>query len=695
MALIQNTTEPNPLLVQDEGGAGLLGVTGEFLSFSDANLELQPRLAESWEPNADGSVWTFAIRQGVTFHDGTPLTANDVVQTFEKLINPDGGSANAQSALGGVLSPGGIEAPDDATVVFNLDAPNGNFPTLVSSANYNAIIIPADLDPNEWGQTFMGTGPFKFDSFTPQVGLTVVRNDAYWGTPALPDGLDVKLYADEAAMVLGLQGDEVDFVEHFSVAGGKALLEDPNVQVIVVRTATHRQLHMRTDMEPFTDKRVRQAIAMSIDRQALVEGLWEGQADLGNDSPFAPLYPSTDTSVGQRVQDIELAKQLMADAGMGDGFEVQLDTWDGFEIPDLAQLVKNYAEQIGVTINLNITDAGTYYGDGVFGSSTWLDSVMGITDYGHRPVPNVFLTASLHGDSRTGRLELRALPEPDVRPACDGLRRGARPRFPTRGGKADPGAPPGRDAGRVRLLLQLPLGGQAEPTGSDIGGDRTVRPLAGELHVLSRDRHGGRGSERAPAAHRIGLQGQDGTVPPQAARPRRHHAVPAQRDRVLRHPGPAGERRPPHPRARSRTRPPSTISTRSSAPTGRCSRSTATGSRASSGATSASRSRSACRSTTSSATRSLHSLKLAALAFVIVVPLAILGGVIAALKRDRPTDRVITIGGHLADRDPRVRHRDHPHPRLRALGRPAAGQRERARRERVLHAAQVPHCCPR
>ena len=168
VALIQNTTEPNPLLVQDEGGAGLLGVTGEFLSFSDANLELQPRLAESWEPNADGSVWTFAIRQGVTFHDGTPLTANDVVQTFEKLINPDGGSANAQSALGGVLSPGGIEAPDDATVVFNLDAPNGNFPTLVSSSNYNAIIIPADLDPNEWGQTFMGTGPFKFEASRPR-----------------------------------------------------------------------------------------------------------------------------------------------------------------------------------------------------------------------------------------------------------------------------------------------------------------------------------------------------------------------------------------------------------------------------------------------------------------------------------------------------------------------------------------------
>jgi peptide/nickel transport system substrate-binding protein len=401
VALIQPTTEPNPLLVQDEGGAGILGATGEFLSFSDENLELQPRIAESWEPNEDGSAWTFKIRQGVTFHNGAALTAQDVVTTFDKLINPDGGSANAQSALGGVLSPGNIEAPDDATVVFNLDAPNGNFPTLVSSANYNAIIIPADLDPADWGQTFEGTGPFKLESFTPKVGLKVVRNDAYWGEKPIADTIDIKFYDEEAPMILALQGDEVDFVEHFSVSGGKALLDDPSVQVLAVKAATHRQLHMRTDKDPFTDKRVRQAIALSIDRNALVSGLWEDQADVGNDSPFGPLYPSTDKSVPQREQDIDQAKQLLADAGM-EGFSVQLDTWNGFEIPDLAQLVKNYAQEIGVTINLKITDAGTYYGDGVFGKSTWLDSVMGITDYGHRPVPNVYLTAALSGDPKIG-----------------------------------------------------------------------------------------------------------------------------------------------------------------------------------------------------------------------------------------------------------------------------------------------------
>jgi peptide/nickel transport system substrate-binding protein len=401
VALIQPTTEPNPLLVQDEGGAGMLGSTGEYLSFSDENLELQPRIAESWEPNEDGSVWTFAIRQGITFHNGATLTAQDVVSTFDKLINPDGGSANAQSALGGVLSPGNIEAPDDSTVVFNLDAPNGNFPTLVSSANYNAIIIPADLDPADWGQTFEGTGPFKLESFTPQQGASFVRNEDYWGEKANADAVEVRFYAEEAPMVLALQGDEVDFVEHFSVSGGRALLDDANVQVIAISTATHRQLHMRTDREPFTDARVRQAIALSIDRNALVDGLWEGRAEIGNDSPFAPLYPSTDADVPQREQDLEQARQLLADAGQ-ESITVQLDTWDGFEIPDLAQLVKNYAAEIGVTINLRITDAATYYGDGVFGNSTWLDSVMGITDYGHRPVPNVYLTAALSGNPKIG-----------------------------------------------------------------------------------------------------------------------------------------------------------------------------------------------------------------------------------------------------------------------------------------------------
>jgi peptide/nickel transport system substrate-binding protein len=391
VALIQPATAPNPIIVKDEGGAGLLGSTGEFLSFSNSKLELEPRLAESWTPNDDGTAWTFKIRQGVQYHSGATLKADDVKTVFDTLSDPKNAS-NALSALGGVLSTGNTEVMDDATVVFHLDAPNGNFPTLVSSANYNAIIIPADLDPADWGNTFDGTGPFKLEKFTPKVGASFIRFDGYWGEKANPDRMELKLYDGEAPMVNALKGDEVDFVEHFSVSGGKALLDDPNVQVIAIRTATHRQLHMRTDKDPFTDKRVRQAIGLALDRPALVDGLWDGKADLGNDNPFAPVYPSTDTSVAQREQNLDQAKQLLSDAGQS-SFSVELNTWNGFEIPDLAQLVKQYASEIGVTINLKITDDATYYGDAVFGKSPWLDSVMGITDYGHRPVPNVYLSS--------------------------------------------------------------------------------------------------------------------------------------------------------------------------------------------------------------------------------------------------------------------------------------------------------------
>jgi peptide/nickel transport system substrate-binding protein len=396
--IIAPAAELDPITVADEGGLAVLGQSGEYMTWSDEKLELQPRIAESWEPNEDGSVWTFKVRQGVAFHDGRPLTAEDVAATMNRLADPDVGS-NSLSVFGGVLSTGAVEAVDDSTVQFTLDAPNGNFPYLVSSDNYNAIILPADFDGG-WDETFMGTGPWKLERYTPEVGVTYVKNPDYWDSSRQPnpDRHEVRFYPEEQARVLALQGNEVDLLSNFSVAGGRALLTDPNVTVIEVRASQHRQIHMRTDREPFTDKRVRQALALLIDRQALVDGLWDGKADIGNDSPFAPVFPSTDPDVEQRAQDVEQAKQLLADAGMEGGFEVELNTWEGFEIPQLAQLVQDAASEAGITIKLNITDPGTYYGEAVYGESPWLDSTFGITDYGHRGVPNVLLTAPLTSD---------------------------------------------------------------------------------------------------------------------------------------------------------------------------------------------------------------------------------------------------------------------------------------------------------
>src|SRR3954454_23350614 len=384
----------DPIKVADDGGLAMLGQTGEYLVWSDSKLNAVPRLAESWQPNGDASVWTFKIRQGVKFHDGTPMTAEDVAASINRLADPKSGSA-AASAVPGGGGQGGGQSTDDSTVQFELDAPNGNFPYLLSSDNYNSVIVPKDLK-GKWEKTFPGTGPWKLQKYTPNSGVSFVKNPDYWDKSRIPklDAQQVKFYPKEQAQVLGLQSGDVDVLVHFSPTGGKALLNDPNLTVIQLRSSVHREIHMRNDKAPFNDKRVRQALALAVDRQALVSALFAGKADIGNDSPFAPVFPSTDKSVPQRKQDLEKAKALMQQAGVSNA-SATIDTWDGFELPDLSQLLQNYGQQIGLKLKPNVTPAGTYYGDAVFGKSPWLDSVMGITDYGHRGVPNLFLNAQL------------------------------------------------------------------------------------------------------------------------------------------------------------------------------------------------------------------------------------------------------------------------------------------------------------
>jgi peptide/nickel transport system substrate-binding protein len=143
----------NPLTVADAGGLAMLNQTGEFLIFdSNLKLKLEPMLALSWSPNSDGSVWRFKLRSGVKFHNGAPMTADDVVYTFQELSNPKNAS-NALSTFSGVLTPSGVRKVDASTVEFALQSPNGSFPYLVSSDNYNAIIVPQGTDFGSWPAT--------------------------------------------------------------------------------------------------------------------------------------------------------------------------------------------------------------------------------------------------------------------------------------------------------------------------------------------------------------------------------------------------------------------------------------------------------------------------------------------------------------------------------------------------------------
>ncbi len=383
----------NPVTVADQGGLDMLAQTGEYLCLSDQTLSLKPVLATSWSANSTADVWTFNLRQGVKFHNGAPLTADDVVYTYQLQTNTKNAS-NALSAFGGVLSPSGVQKVDDYTVAFHLEAPNGNFPYLTSSDNYNMIIIPNGYNPANWQSSFLGTGPFVLSSYTAKVGANFTRNESYWGTKALPSQTQFTFYDTQPPSILALTGGTIDVLGQFSVTGGEALLSG-SYNVIKLKSSAHRELSMRNDQAPFTDARVRRAIALTLNRPDIVTALFKGLADIGNDSPFAPVFPSTNTSVAQRVQNISQAKSLLAAAGHSSGFTTQLVTEDVQEIPEFAQIVVQSAAEIGVKINLKVEAQSAYYGKATFGNSDWLDATMSLVDYGHRGVPNVFLGAPL------------------------------------------------------------------------------------------------------------------------------------------------------------------------------------------------------------------------------------------------------------------------------------------------------------
>ncbi|MBU6489445.1 MAG: ABC transporter substrate-binding protein [Burkholderiales bacterium] len=384
----------DPLTVADAAGLALIAQTGEFL-IDDVGgaAPLKPALALSWRTNEKGDVWTFKLRQNVKFHDGKPFGAKDVAASFDKLADTASGSA-ALSVFKGVLSKGGARVIDDHTIEFHLDAPTGNFPYYVSSDNYNAVILPADFK-GDYETSFIGTGPFKLERYEAKRSASFVRNPDYWGDKALPERVQFVFYADSQAQILALQGRQADVMGDLTVQGGLGILNNPEFVVQGVKSSAHRQIHMRCDTAPFNDKRVRQALALAVDRDVLVRGLFKGRAVVGNDNPFAPIFPSTNPSVPQRRHDVAQAKKLLAQAGHPNGFAATLTTEKFMEIPDLAVVLQNALKAIGVALTLKVESQGQYYGKGSFGSSDWLDAPLGITDYGHRGVPNLFLNAPL------------------------------------------------------------------------------------------------------------------------------------------------------------------------------------------------------------------------------------------------------------------------------------------------------------
>jgi peptide/nickel transport system substrate-binding protein len=360
----------------------------EYLSWVNDDLSLRPVLAESWKPDPSAKVWTFKLRQGVTFNDGSPFAAEDVVATFERLLNPKSGSS-ALSALSGILSPGGTVKVDDHTVAFHLDAAFVDFPYLVSSQTYNSLILPRN-----WSGNFLknpvGTGPYMLASYSPGQSATLKKNPNYWqkGLPYL-DGVVFKFNNDFQAQNLALQAGNVDMQHNTVYNGSQALFSDPNIKILAFPSTAFREVAMRVDTAPFTDKRVRQAVALCLDRPALLQSLLKGYGQLGNDTIFCPLYPIQPVQPAQRKQDYAQAKSLLAAAGHPTGIVATLTTEQYAEIPQYATLLQAMCKPAGIKVNIQLMQTQMYYG-GVSNNAPWLSKPMTITDWSPRPTPEQF-----------------------------------------------------------------------------------------------------------------------------------------------------------------------------------------------------------------------------------------------------------------------------------------------------------------
>jgi peptide/nickel transport system substrate-binding protein len=333
------------------------------------DLSLEMDLAESMEPNANASVWTVRLRPGVEWHDGSPFTADDVLFSFRRMGAPN--STLFGASVMALVDLPGLKKVDRLTVRIPLKRPVSEFPVL---------FITPQMQITKNGQTDfthpIGTGPFKYVSFSPGRQSVFARNPHYWqpGRPYVDELLLIDT-SDPTARVNALLGGQVEAVDQLSYAEAKAQQGGGTIRVLVAQGSNMVPIYMATDMEPFTDVRVRQAMRLIAGRPQLIQTAQDGMGSLGNDL-YGHGLPDYDTQLPQRHQDIGKAKSLLRAAGKS-GLTVTL--YSSSAAPGMLESATAFAQQAraaGVTIKVNNGPAGSYFGSQYlkqnFAQTQWL-----------------------------------------------------------------------------------------------------------------------------------------------------------------------------------------------------------------------------------------------------------------------------------------------------------------------------------
>jgi peptide/nickel transport system substrate-binding protein len=327
----------------------------DTLATYDTEHQVEMSLAEEITPSEDGKTWTVRLRDGLKFSDGSPITAADVIFTLKRITDPKDPKASATSLKD--LDRTGMKAENDQTVVIPFKAPFVTFPDAV--AQYATGIVPEGYDVEEP----VSSGPFMFDSFTRGQQSSFVKNPNYWreGQPYV-DELVIIDFPDDTARVNALLGGQVDAIDQLPLGQINVVEGNPQLKVLESQTGSWIPFTMRVDQAPFDDVRVRQAMRLIVDRQEMVDQVLGGHGTIGNDM-YAPLDPCYPAEIPQREQDIDQAKQLLADAGQSD-LTVELITSPAAAgLVEAAQVFAQQAKEAGVNVKVNKVDPGVFYGD--------------------------------------------------------------------------------------------------------------------------------------------------------------------------------------------------------------------------------------------------------------------------------------------------------------------------------------------
>lgn len=346
----------------------------ETLMVYDSNYKLAfDGLAEEITPNKRGDVWTIRVRDGIEFHNGKTLNADDVRYSLQRFMNKKLG-------LGGVtflasMDPARMKKLDRRTLRCTLKQRDGTL--LDSFAQYTGGIVPAGYSPGVVGKANpnVGTGPYKLQSFTPGRQSVHVRHPNYWrtGQPYF-DRVVVIDFPEETARMNALLGGQVDAATSVPAAQVGVINGHAGTKVLQTPSGIWTPIMMRVDQAPFNDVRVRQAMRLIVNRPQMVAQALAGFGRVGNDL-YAPLDEAYNSSLPQRRQDIEKAKSLLKSAGQ-EGLTAELVTAAGTNgMVECAQVFAQQAKAAGVTINVKVVDTGTLWGDEylkwVFSTDFW------------------------------------------------------------------------------------------------------------------------------------------------------------------------------------------------------------------------------------------------------------------------------------------------------------------------------------